>query len=130
MMVQGWTANSFSTLSGRNAFQAKEPIEEKLTLNGTVFRENNKRQPLPNMKLSIKMYSKEGAALSGECVTDSVGHFAFVSNEDYVGNWIAQFTTRNENDGAVLPSSAGLSRNRGRLRAWNCLRRRRNLGQT
>ena len=98
MMVQGWTANSFSTLSGRNAFQAKEPIEEKLTLNGTVFRENNKRQPLPNMKLSIKMYSKEGAALSGECVTDSVGHFAFVSNEDYVGNWIAQFTTRNEND--------------------------------
>lgn len=98
MMVQGWTANSFSTLSGRNAFLAKEPIEEKLTLNGTVFRENNKRQPLPNMKLSIKMYSKGGAALSGECVTDSVGHFAFVSNEDYVGNWIAQFTTRNEND--------------------------------
>lgn len=98
MMVQGWTANSFSTLSGHDAFRPQEPIEEKLTLNGTVFRENNKRQPYPNLKLSINMYSKEGGALSGECVTDSLGHFAFVSNEDYVGDWIAQFTTRNDND--------------------------------
>lgn len=98
MLVQGWTANSFSDISGFNAFTPKEPIEEKLTLNGTVYRENNKRQPYPNMQLDIKMYSSEGGALSAECITDSAGRFAFVSNEDYVGNWIAQFSTKDGKD--------------------------------
>ncbi len=98
LMVQGWTANSFSVMSGSTPFRLTQPIEDRLTLNGTVYAHNKKTKPRAGMRLSVKMYSLQGASLSGEAVTDSAGNFAFASNVDYTGEWLAQVTTRNEND--------------------------------
>ncbi len=98
LMVQGWTANSFDVMSGRDPFRLLQPIEDRLTLNGTVYHYDKKERPRPGMKLSVKMYSLQGASLEGETVTDSLGRFAFASNVDYTGEWIAQVTTRNKKD--------------------------------
>lgn len=96
LMVQGWSATDFSVLSGHEPFRWTQPVEENLTLNGTVYRDNNKLQPLPGATLRFGMYSLDGASLSAEATTDSLGRFAFVSNVDFAGEWVAQFTTRDE----------------------------------
>lgn len=95
LMVQGWSANTFETLCGHTPFTLQQPIEESLTLNGYAYKDNNKREPYPNLDLKVKMYSRAGGSLEAETVTDSLGRFAFVSNVDYAGNWIAQFNTTN-----------------------------------
>lgn len=96
LLVQGWSANPFSVMNGTDTFRLKQPIEDKLTLNGHVYRDNDKRQPYPGLDLSLKMYTRTGGALEGEARTDSLGAFAFQSNVDYYGDWIAMLTTRNE----------------------------------
>ncbi len=96
LMVQGWSATDFEQMCGSKDFFPEQPIEERLTLNGRVLRDNNKQQPYANMELDIKMYSMQGAALEGTAVTDSEGRFAFTSNADYTGDWTAVFTVRNE----------------------------------
>ena len=96
LMVQGWSATDFEQMCGSKDFIPEQPIEERLTLNGRVLRDNNKQQPYANMELNIKMYSMQGAALEGTAVTDSEGRFAFTSNADYTGDWTAVFTVRNE----------------------------------
>lgn len=96
LMVQGWSAMDFEQMCGSREFRPEQPIEERLTLNGRVLRDNNKQQPYANMELNIKMYSMQGAALEGTAVTDSEGRFAFTSNADYTGDWTAVFTVRNE----------------------------------
>ena len=96
LMVQGWSANSFETLCGKSPFVLEQPIEENLTLNGYAFKNNDKKEPYPNLGLKVKMYSLQGGSLEAEAVTDSLGKFAFVSNVDYTGNWIAQITTQSD----------------------------------
>lgn len=98
LAVQGWSASPFPQMCGYEPFRLLQPIEEKLTLNGRVLRNNNKEQPYPGLQLHIQMYSRAGAALKGTAITDSLGAFAFASNVDYVGDWIAQITTRNEDN--------------------------------
>lgn len=98
LMVQGWTANSFEVMCRRDSFLLKQPIEDKLTLNGQVFKYDKKTKPMPGIKLGIKMYSLDGGALEGQAVTDSLGRFAFASNVNYTGQWIAQITTKTEKD--------------------------------
>ncbi len=99
LMIQGWTVNDFETLCWRKIFKVKQPIEEKLTLTGQAFRDNDKRQPYPSLSLRINMYSESGgASLSGETVTDADGRFAFTSNVDFTGDWIAQISTRDTLD--------------------------------
>lgn len=97
LAVQGWAANTFGQMCGRDSFLLRQPIEDKLTLNGRVLRDNNKEIPYPGLALNLMMYSRVGGALEGRAVTDSLGAFAFVSNVDYVGDWIAQITTKSEN---------------------------------
>ena len=94
LMVQGWSANTFETLCGHTPFQLKQPIEENLTLNGLAYQYNDNLEPYPNLALKVKMYSRAGGSLEAEAVTDSLGRFALVSNVDYVGDWIAQITTK------------------------------------
>lgn len=96
LMVQGWQVNDFATLSGQKDFALTQPIEERLTLNGHVIHDNDRNVPYPGLDLSIKMYTRLGASLSGEARTDSAGGFAFISNVDYVGPWIAQISTKND----------------------------------
>lgn len=93
LMVQGWTANTFETMCGRDSFRLQEPIEENLTLNGRVFRDNDREEPCPGLDLSLKMYTRDGGALDAQTRTDAQGRFAFVSAVDFTGDWIAQFYT-------------------------------------
>lgn len=98
MLVQGWTANSFDVMTGREPFDANQPIEKSLMLRGFVYKENNRKQPLPDVNLLLRAYryendSVKGGALSGDLRTDTDGSFAFDLG-DTEGDYIAQFTMR------------------------------------
>lgn len=96
LMVQGWTASDFSTLCAADTFHTVQPIEDKLIVRGTLFKENNKREPQPFMNLQLLAYSLNGDRIEGETRTDSLGRFAFESNIDFTGDFIAQFTSTND----------------------------------
>ncbi len=93
LLVQGWTATRFEQMCHHNQFQTVQPIEEKLVLNGTVFKDNNKREPWPNLGLKLMMYSPEGTVVEGECLTDGEGRFAFRSTIYYEGEMSATVYT-------------------------------------
>lgn len=101
LLLQGWQPNRFEEMCGREPFDTPQPIEEHLTINGSVWHDNDKRQPYPGLNLSLKMYSLKGGALEAKTTTDAEGKFAFVSNVDYVGDYIAQLTTTDAGGRAV-----------------------------
>ena len=96
LMVQGWTANDFETLCGARPMRIGQPIEEKLTLDGRILHDNDKQKPRPGAEVGLFMYTRAGAAMRSRAVTDSVGGFTFVSEEDYTGRWIGQFSITEE----------------------------------
>ena len=93
LLVQGWSAEAFETLAGARPFDYRQPIEDRLTLDGTVYRDNDKRTPYPGLNLHLQMYTREGASLEAFATTDEQGRFAFESAANYCGEWIAQFIT-------------------------------------
>lgn len=93
LLVQGWTATSFDKMCHHERFEAQQPIEENLVLNGTVFKDNNKREPWADLALKLMMYSPDGTTVEGECRTDAEGKFAFRSTIDYVGEMSAMVYT-------------------------------------
>lgn len=93
LLIQGWTATNFEQMCHHDQFQAEQPIEENLVLNGTVFKDNNKREPWPNLGFKLIMYSPEGLVIEGECLTDAEGKFAFRSTIDYEGELSATVYT-------------------------------------
>lgn len=109
LLLQGWQPNRFEEMCGREPFDTPQPIEDHLTLNGTVWHDNDKRQAYPGLNLSLKMYSLKGGALEAKTTTDATGRFAFVSNVDYVGDYIAQLTTT-DNEGHKVDSRVALDR--------------------
>lgn len=97
LMVQGWTANTFEVMCNADTFKLKQPIEDQLTLRGSLYNYSGKKlKPMPSQNISLKMYSLTGGAAEGNARTDAFGHFAFVSNVNYAGNYIAQFTNTND----------------------------------
>ncbi len=96
LLVQGWTANAFATMCGKDSFDLRQPIEEHLTLNGRVLKDKGEvaEKVWAGATLDLKMYTREGGALEASAITDSLGRFAFVSNVDFTGDWVAQFSTR------------------------------------
>ncbi len=99
MRVQGWTANRFSVMSGAEKFDLRQPIEDKLIVRGTVFKDNSKKDPAAGILLNLRGYRYENDSLkagniSGEAVTDANGNFAFLSNCDFEGEYLTQFSMR------------------------------------
>lgn len=99
LLVQGWSANSFDVMCGTKEFVHKQPIEEKLILRGTIYKDNDKLTPLSNVNLNMHAYQFENGkpmpgTLEAHTHTDSVGRFAFESNVNYEGEYLAQFTMR------------------------------------
>jgi len=92
LMVQGWQSNTFEELTQVGAFNPVQSIEEGLTLNGQLLHDNDRHEPLPNTPLRLKMYSPKGLSLEAETRSDAQGRFAMVSNVDYTGDLMAQFT--------------------------------------
>lgn len=106
LMVQGWTANDFSRMCGAEPFNPPFPIEDRLTLNGTIFDFDKPDKPLKNVLLELKMYSPNGGSMNGSTKSDSLGRFVFQSNSNYHGNWIAQITTKNNKGRRIWTSVA------------------------
>ncbi len=99
LSVQGWSANTFNVMSGEESFALKQPIEDKLTLCGTIYKDNNKLAPFPNLNLTMHAYRYEnskvmGEAIEGATTTDAEGKFAFESNVNFEGEYLALFTMR------------------------------------
>ena len=109
MMTSDWRSNALEVMTGRDSFDLKQPIEDRLLLQGQLFKDNEKRQILPGFDINLMMYSPDGGALEGHVKTDDDGRFAMTSNVDFTGDWIAQFTTRNA-DGKKRWSRIALNR--------------------
>lgn len=102
LRVQGWRANTFDVMCGRDTFKLRQPIEDKLIVRGTVYRDNNKREPYAGVSLDLRGYRYADNALTGEgiegaAVTDAKGCFAFESNVDFEGEYLTQFSLRENN---------------------------------
>ncbi len=99
LRVQGWRANRFEVLCGREAFDLQQPIESKLVVRGQIFRDNDRHEPFPDVTLDMRAYRYENdsvraGAIEGSTRTDAEGRFAFESNVDFEGQYLAQFTMR------------------------------------
>ena len=98
LMVQGWSATDFSTMCDTSRFDMRYPIEDGLVLNGTMYKDQLKKklEPYPNMHLKLILYSSTGDAMRAECITDSIGKFAFQATRDYEGEYAAHVFVKDE----------------------------------
>ena len=99
MRVQGWTANRFGVMSGAEPFDLRQPIEDKLIVRGTVYKDNKRNEPAAGIRLTLRGYRYENDSLkagniSGDAVTDENGNFAFLSNCNFEGEYLTQFSMR------------------------------------
>ncbi len=97
LMVQGWSATDFGTMCDAARFSMKFPIEDGLVLNGTMYKDKIKGlEPYPNMHLNLVLFSTTGDVMKAECITDSLGKFAFQSTRDYEGEYAAHVFVKDE----------------------------------
>lgn len=99
LRVQGWTANTFNVMCGAEKFNLQQPIEEKLILRGTIYKDNEKQTPFSDINLDVRAYAYENGnilpgSIEGQATTDHEGKFAFESNVNYEGEYLTQFTMR------------------------------------
>lgn len=93
LMVQGWTAQRFEVMCGADSFHLSQPIEDHIILRGALYKQGKSRLvPMPGQNLSLRMYSLQGEGVVGKAITDAQGCFAFESNVDFTGTFVAQFT--------------------------------------
>lgn len=101
MLVQGWRANTFEVMCGKDSFQLKQPIETKLILRGKIYKDNKKHEPLANATLNMYGYRFQdhkviGEAIEGRTRTNNKGEYAFESNVDFEGNYIVKFVMKQD----------------------------------
>lgn len=94
LMVQGWAANRLEDMVRTDTLALSQPIEDRLTLQGRVLKNNEQQQAHAGVTISLRMFNKAGQSMQSEAVTDSLGDFTFGAGTDYMGDWIAQFSTR------------------------------------
>jgi hypothetical protein len=76
MMVQGWRRYRWKQLSGVEAFQKKQPIEDGLYIDGQLH-EARKKNTVADVNLKAYLYNKGGEHYSGSTLTDKEGYYAF-----------------------------------------------------
>ncbi|MBQ2123755.1 MAG: hypothetical protein II200_07185 [Bacteroidaceae bacterium] len=96
LLVQGWRAVDFDRMSNYIPFDVEHIAEEGLMLRGIVYKDNEKKEPLNNSRLKIKMHNALGQAVEGEAMLDSLGKFSFISDEDYNGEMITHLSVENK----------------------------------
>ena len=97
LMVQGWSATDFTTMCDTSRFSMNYPIEDGLVLNGTMYKDKLKGlEPYPNMHLKLILFSSTGDVMRAECITDSIGKFAFQATRDYEGEYAAHVFVKDE----------------------------------
>lgn len=103
MLTQGWRRYDWRLHSGVSGFDVLEgytgrlqPIEDKLYVFGRLKPDTNrwrKKHPVAGVDLSAYLYNKNGEHMRGDCITDSVGGYAF-EMPDVTGEWNLQIKTR------------------------------------
>lgn len=96
MMVQGWRRYDWRLLTGQQQFGKIQPIEDKLYVFGDLkpsLSAWKKKHDPKNVELTAILYNRSGQSLKGECITDSVGSYAF-ELPDIEGDWTMQIQTR------------------------------------
>ncbi|MEG2157614.1 MAG: hypothetical protein RRY07_07505 [Bacteroidaceae bacterium] len=91
MMVQGWRRYEWKIMAGIDSFIKKQPIEEKLYLDGRL-ESKNKNLPLKGVELKATLYSGP-TSMSGKATTISKGRFGFDLPNCY-GKWTLLLNTK------------------------------------
>ena len=96
MLTQGWYRYNWEQMENPQLFKTDHYIEEGLIISGklsSVMRHKNRG----GSKISVILYDKEkGLTKKGRATTDSIGHFAFQS-EDFYGRWQMYIRTTGSN---------------------------------
>lgn len=107
MLTQGWCRYSWEQMIRPSDFKVEHYIEEGLVIKGkllSTFRKKIKE----GIDVGVVLYDeKSGAHKNGHAVTDSLGDFAFQS-EDFYGTWKMNITTRE--DGKMKEMNVHLDR--------------------
>ena len=103
MMVQGWRRYDWHLQAGVKGFQdipgfkgSLQPIEDQLYVFGQLLPDRNKwrkKHPVGGVDLSVFLYNSKGEHMTGSCVTDSLGNYAF-KMPDIEGEWNMQIQTK------------------------------------
>ena len=101
MMVQGWRRYRWGLMAGNERFKQIHHIEDKLYIQGHLM-DAKKDIPVTNEKLRTYLFWADRGAeiaswLYGDCVTDSVGHFAFAMPNAWF-EWNMQLIVRDAYD--------------------------------
>lgn len=97
MMVQGWRRYRWNLMAGNEQFRRIYTIEDKLYVSG-ILMSNHREAPVENEKLRAYIFTLDtGDSAYGDCVTDSVGQFAFAVPNSW-GEWHLQIVVRDVYD--------------------------------
>lgn len=93
MLTQGWYRYNWQQMAHPSEFQINHYIEDGLMISGKLssyFRHKDKT----GSQITVILYDTvKGQTLKGRATTDSVGHFAFLS-EDFYGRWQMYINTK------------------------------------
>jgi hypothetical protein len=93
MMVQGWRCYDLAQMSGKKAFEKRQPIEDALYVDGQVRKAKKRSPSVGGVSLTATLYSKTGASMSGTTKTDSAGYYA-LRLPDCIGDWTMLMNTK------------------------------------
>jgi len=92
MMTQGWRRYSWKRMEGLEPFNAKQPIEEGILMDGKVVSLLQKKE---KKDIEVLFWMLKGdQSYKGQCVTDKNGNFNFLL--DMYGNWDLNLMTKIE----------------------------------
>lgn len=120
MMVQGWRRYRWDLMAGNEQFKRIYNIEDKLYISGRLM-ENRRDVPVTNEKLrAYLIWKDEGRKIAswmyGDCVTDSVGGYAFAMPDAWY-EWCMQLVVKDAYDfGVGKPGKVGVSDHRQNYR--------------
>ena len=104
MLVQGWRRYEWKQLTGIEPFEGKYPVEEGIAVSGKVLRPAVSRA-MRDVDVTVWVYS-DRTNVKGKTVTDSLGRFRFVSEEDFYGdNELSILTERKSRRGNMKAST-------------------------
>ncbi|MEG1729036.1 MAG: hypothetical protein RR280_05775 [Bacteroidaceae bacterium] len=95
-MVQGWRRYRWEVMSGMSPFVKKQPIEEKLYLDGQL-KGGKKSASVDNVELTAVLYNDAAESFKGSVFTDKEGYYAF-DIPDCNGRWTLLLSTKKEEE--------------------------------
>ena len=95
LTTQGWRRYDWKQITRPQDFKVNHPIEEGIMVIGELKSTMRKRVKA-GAEIKIWIMNDEGSYQKGSCFTDSLGKFAFVS-EDFEGRWKMNIQTKEKN---------------------------------